>query len=133
MLTRDVDRMLAEFQDLAANALEQRYGADPSEDIKALVEVLNKTTKEELMDKYALDEKARKQVAAMLTLQSGAPAKCKRCGRAIWYVMMQKSGKANPFTDDAVSHFVDCPAAAEFRRDGSTAKAQEAVKAMRGA
>jgi hypothetical protein len=66
--------------------------------------------------KYALNDKARKQVAAMLSLVSDAgPVECKRCRRFIWWLKLP-NGKKMPYTDDAVSHFADCPHAEEFRK-----------------
>jgi hypothetical protein len=43
------------------------------------------------------------------------PTTCKACGRTIWFLKMEKSGKLNPITDDCVSHYADCPKAKEFR------------------
>lgn len=44
----------------------------------------------------------------------GNKTSCTACGRTIWMVRM-KSGKFNPITSDAVSHFADCPNAQSFR------------------
>jgi hypothetical protein len=65
---------------------------------------------------YALDDKARRQVRAMLRLVAVEVRPCKRCGRELFMLKMNNSGNLNPFTDDAVSHFADCPDAASFRR-----------------
>lgn len=43
------------------------------------------------------------------------PEQCKDCGRTIWFIR-GKSGKFNPVTDEGLSHFIDCPGAARFRR-----------------
>lgn len=65
---------------------------------------------------YALPEETRARIAKMLTLVASEVRRCKRCGRTIYMLPMAKTGKVNPFTDDAVSHFSDCPNAEEFRR-----------------
>jgi hypothetical protein len=41
---------------------------------------------------------------------------CKSCGVEIWWVKMP-SGRLNPFTADAVSHFSDCPSASKHRKE----------------
>lgn len=67
------------------------------------------------MDKYKLDEKARKQIRQMLFIICGNPMKCRKCERDIWFLPTRNS-KMIPYTDDAVSHFADCPSAGEFRK-----------------
>lgn len=64
---------------------------------------------------YALGDKARVQIARMLDLITKERRPCTRCGRTIWLVRSAKSGTQMPMTDDAVSHFSDCPHAASFR------------------
>ena len=65
--------------------------------------------------KYALNDKAREQIGRLLDLVSKEKRPCKSCGRMIWLVPM-KSGRDNPITDDAVSHFIDCPHREQHRR-----------------
>ena len=43
------------------------------------------------------------------------PAKCKACGRMIWFVTTKK-GKLMPVTDEGEPHFADCPAAKAFQK-----------------
>jgi len=47
----------------------------------------------------------------------GESRPCKKCGRKIWFVK-SKNGKAMPVTDEALSHFADCPGANGFRKGG---------------
>jgi hypothetical protein len=56
-------------------------------------------------------------VVRLLKMLAGEPTPCKKCGRPVWFLKMLKSGKMNPFTDEAVSHFADCVAADTFRKD----------------
>lgn len=65
---------------------------------------------------YALSPEARDRIGKMLTLVAREVRRCKRCGRTIYMLPMRESGKVAPYTDDAVSHFADCPHADEFRR-----------------
>ena len=41
---------------------------------------------------------------------------CKSCGADLAFVRHHKTGKLSPYTMDGVNHFVNCPAAEEFRR-----------------
>lgn len=66
-------------------------------------------------DPYALDEKARAQVARMLDLVCKFKRPCTACKRPLWFVVSTKSGKLLPMTDDAVNHFATCTAAEKFR------------------
>jgi DNA polymerase III delta prime subunit len=70
-------------------------------------------------DPYALDHRARYAVRAMLNLVAEETRPCRRCGRQIWMVRMKATKKLAPFTDDAVSHFADCPHAKEFKKGGA--------------
>jgi len=53
------------------------------------------------------DEEWRKRVAALLNLTAVRTQACKACGRTIWFMPMRKSGKLNPYTDEAMPHFAD--------------------------
>jgi Glu-tRNA(Gln) amidotransferase subunit E-like FAD-binding protein len=64
---------------------------------------------------YALAPEVRERIAKMLTLVAKEVRQCKRCRRTIYMLPMAKTGKLNPFTDDGVSHFSDCPHAEDFR------------------
>lgn len=45
----------------------------------------------------------------------GDEGRCKGCGVLIYWVK-HKNGKAAPYTAEGLNHFVDCPAAKEFRK-----------------
>ncbi len=61
----------------------------------------------------------RANIRRMLSLFSGGEKKlCRACRAEIWFIQM-RSGKVAPYTADAVCHFVDCPAAASFRKKES--------------
>lgn len=49
-----------------------------------------------------------------LLKQVGREGKCKGCDREIWWVE-HNSGKAAPYTNEALNHFADCPDAQRFR------------------
>jgi len=65
--------------------------------------------------KYQLPDNVRTRIGAMLTLLAREVRPCKRCGRTVYMVPTAKSGSMAPFTDDAVSHFADCPEAEHFK------------------
>lgn len=65
----------------------------------------------DLFDKYRLDEEVRKRFRTVFTAMGAQQRECKLCKRPIWFL-----GK-NPFSDDGVSHFADCPEAEKFRRE----------------
>lgn len=65
---------------------------------------------------YKLDDAVRERIARMLTLVAKEVRPCKRCGRTVYMIPMAKTGKVNPYSDDAVSHFADCPNAGDFRK-----------------
>lgn len=67
---------------------------------------------------YALPDEVRVRIAKMLTLTAEEIRPCKKCRRLIYMLRMKTSGKLSPFTDDAVSHFSDCPHAEDFRLAG---------------
>lgn len=58
----------------------------------------------------------KENVVRMLTMHCGQPVQCKKCGRSQWFLRMAKTGSMNPMTDNALSHYVDCPHAQEFRK-----------------
>lgn len=60
------------------------------------------------------DIKAR--IARMLDVVATERRPCAACGRTIWLVPTAKTGRPAPFTDNAVSHFADCPNADRFRK-----------------
>ena len=64
---------------------------------------------------YGLPDDVRVRIANMLSLVAREVRPCKACGRTIYMLPMTASGRLNPFTDDAVSHFSDCPNAEDFR------------------
>lgn len=73
---------------------------------------------EQLMEKttsYALTSVARDRIGKLLDMVAVEVRNCKRCGRKIWF-LATRDGKKNPYTDDAVSHFADCPNVKEFKR-----------------
>ncbi|MEE9602569.1 MAG: hypothetical protein V3V75_04635 [Thermoguttaceae bacterium] len=45
----------------------------------------------------------------------GATSKTCSCGREIWWVLT-KNGRPAPYTNEAVSHFADCPHADRYRK-----------------
>lgn len=59
-------------------------------------------------------EDSKSHIRVLLTMIAGEPARCK-CGREIWFIRM-KSGRCSPITDEGLSHFADCPNAADFRK-----------------
>lgn len=63
-------------------------------------------------------EQLKANIRKMLTMHCGQPVQCK-CGKDQWFIRMAKSGKLNPMTDEAISHYVDCPFAKDFRKDKS--------------
>ncbi|MGB0714250.1 MAG: hypothetical protein ACPGXK_00115 [Phycisphaerae bacterium] len=64
----------------------------------------------ELSTDHTLPSDIRKRFESIFTVL-GLPARpCKRCGRIIYFV-----GK-KPYTDDGVSHYVDCPKASDLGR-----------------
>lgn len=65
--------------------------------------------------KYALPDATRERVRNLYALLGLKSRPCTKCGRMIW-LSMGARGRVMPFTDDAVSHFADCPRADEFRR-----------------
>lgn len=66
---------------------------------------------------YALDEKARSQIAAMLDIVAQMKRPCVKCGRMLWFVKT-KMNRLAPYTDDAINHFADCSHAASFKGKG---------------
>ncbi len=71
-------------------------------------------TREELAAVSELLAKLRRQVKRLLD-QVGDEGECKGCGATIYWVRHKKSGKAVPYTPEALNHFADCPKAQSFR------------------
>lgn len=67
-------------------------------------------------DPDALDRDRIQAIRAMLGVIAGSPARCRDCKTEIWFVPT-KAGRVTPYTEEAISHFVDCPAASQFRRN----------------
>jgi hypothetical protein len=55
----------------------------------------------------------RDRVKAFLKVLSHETA-CRSCGKAIYWVVT-KNGKRAPYTAEGISHFADCPNAAQHR------------------
>ena len=47
--------------------------------------------------------------------QIGNQAKCRGCGRDIWWIT-HANGKKAPYTFEALNHFADCPNAKDFKK-----------------
>jgi hypothetical protein len=62
-----------------------------------------------------LDEATRERVGRMLDALAEEKRPCRACGRTTWFVRT-KAGRLAPYTDDALSHFADCPHADRFRK-----------------
>jgi hypothetical protein len=45
----------------------------------------------------------------------GKEGTCRGCGATIWWVK-NAAGKSQPYSRQGISHFADCPKAAEFRK-----------------
>jgi len=45
----------------------------------------------------------------------GDRSTCKGCGAEIWWVT-HRNGRRAPYTAEALNHFADCPAAAQFKK-----------------
>ena len=48
----------------------------------------------------------------MLGLDEG---KCRACGRKFWW-LKSRYGTTMPYTEDGLTHFVDCPDSGSFRK-----------------
>lgn len=64
---------------------------------------------------YEMPEDFRVRIRALLKLIAFETRDCRACNQQIWMVKMA-NGKTMPVSQDGVSHFADCPNAAEFRR-----------------
>ncbi len=51
----------------------------------------------------------------LLGLIAGSPVPCRGCRASVYWVT-HKNGKRAPYTVAGLNHFVDCPAAKEFKR-----------------
>lgn len=64
---------------------------------------------------YTMTDDARTRIRSLLKLIAFETRDCRGCGQQIWMVKLA-NGKTMPVSQDGVSHFADCPNAAEFRR-----------------
>ncbi len=46
----------------------------------------------------------------------GDPGECRACNRKLFWVT-HRNGKKTPYTPEGLNHFVDCPAAKDFKGD----------------
>lgn len=84
--------------------LAQRFTAPPWVSASALVGYFN----DRRVSRLALE--------GLLRLLAGDPRPCRKCGRPIWLLTNPATGEKMPFTDEGLSHFADCPGAADFRK-----------------
>jgi len=51
------------------------------------------------------------------TIPEGARlSSCRACGKPLYFVAHERTGRVMPLNEDGTSHFADCPEAASFRR-----------------
>ena len=51
-----------------------------------------------------------------LLSNTGSWSQCKGCFKPIYW-MVHNGGKKVPYTPEGLNHFIDCPAAAQFRKE----------------
>lgn len=61
-------------------------------------------------------ETLRGNITRLLTAV-GDKGQCKGCGAEIWW-LTHKNGRKGIYDPDGTSHFVTCPEATRFKRDG---------------
>lgn len=71
--------------------------------------------REQIATLEAHERELHSNIRRMLVMACGAPSACDACGTQVWFLTM-RSGKRSPFTEEAVSHFANCPEAGRFRR-----------------
>lgn len=55
------------------------------------------------------------RILALLNNVAEFQRDCKACGAPLWFVK-HKNGKMAPYTAAGISHFADCPKAAQFKK-----------------
>jgi hypothetical protein len=69
----------------------------------------------ELVTKSDLEQMWAGRMKALLKVIAGHPARCRDCGREIWW-LVTAAGRKSPYTEEGISHFADCPAAQARRQ-----------------
>lgn len=66
-------------------------------------------------DALRAERDALKKNIALLLNQIAESSHCKGCGVRIWWVT-HRNGRKAPYTDTGMNHFIDCVAAAQFKK-----------------
>lgn len=96
--------------------MEDSEGYTTSEDAERLTELSN-TNERQLATielQQATLERLRDNMYKLLK-NIGDVGKCRGCKQHIIWVK-HKNGKATPYTQDGLNHFIDCPNAKAFKR-----------------
>lgn len=56
------------------------------------------------------------RLVALLKQLAEAERPCQACQRPLYFIRHPRTKKLMPYTDEGISHFADCPAAAKFQK-----------------
>jgi hypothetical protein len=72
---------------------------------------------EELIGRLEECIRAQGRTTRMLLMNTARPDKCRGCEAEIFWVR-HLNGRSTPYTSAGVNHFVNCPKAADFKKQG---------------